>query len=193
MIVIVMGMSKSGTTLIAKTLHESGIDMSPARTGNYSQSKYEDPTIIEILLEMFSIDRLKSLYIPEKILLNNKIKTQIKKYIKSNNNLKKHWGFKQPWITLCYPEFKKFLPINHLAIGVRRSYKGLLSHWRKRGKKVNEQRVFIVQQTYNALLESYNIPIIDFENILKNGPVELDKITNNYFKKHGIVLKDVRE
>ena len=131
-----MGMSKSGTTLVAKTLHESGIDMSPAKTGNYNQSKYEDPIIIKILLQMFNIDRLKSLYIPNKIIFNDEIKKQIINYFATK---KGNWGFKQPWITLCYPKFKKLLP-DHIAIGIKRSYKGLLSHWGKREKEIEALR-----------------------------------------------------
>lgn len=182
MIVIVMGMSKSGTTLVSKTLHESGINMSPGKTGNYNQSKYEDPKIIKILLKMFNSDRLKSLYVPQNIIINQEIENEFKKYIESKTG---DWGFKQPWITLCYEEIKRFLPKNHIAIGIKRSFEGLLNHWHKRGKKVDVDHLRLVQNIYNIKMIEYGIPVLSFEKFLENGPVELEKILNRK-------LKDVR-
>ena len=181
MIVVVMGMSKSGTTLVSKTLHESGINMYPEKTGDYKHSKYEDPEAIKILMKMIGVDRLQSLYIPEKININDKIISEIKKYIASK---KGDWGFKQPYTTLCYKVWKKYLP-PHIAVGIKRTPKGLLSHWEKRHKKVNKDRVLIVQSVYNELMKSYGIPVINFEDFLKRGPRVLQDIV-------GIYLKDVR-
>lgn len=182
MIVIVMGMSKSGTTLISKTLHESGINMYPGKTGNYNHSKYEDPDCIEILLEMFNQDRLKSLYIPHKIKFTSKIQGDIKNYIASK---KEDWGVKQPWLTLCYPEWKKFLPEYHIAIGIKRTFEGLISHWHKRNKNINIEHLRIVQNIYNLKMLSYGIPVLSFEQFIKNGPIKLEKIISRK-------LKDVR-
>lgn len=183
MIYVVMGMSKSGTTLVSKTLHESGINMYPGKTGNYKQSKYEDPEMIKILLKMFNTKKLQSLYIPEKIIINDKIRNDIKNYI-SKRSCCHNWGFKQPWVTLAYLHFLHFLP-EHTAIGIQRSPAGLINHWKKRGKKVNEKKVKYVQNIYNTLMQGYGISILSFENFIKNGPGELEKIT-------GLRLKDVR-
>jgi len=181
MIVIVLGFSKSGTTLVSKTLHESGIDMHPACEGNYNKSKYEDPEVINILLQMFNTKRLQSLYLPKKIIWNYKIRNQIKRLI---INRKGDWGIKQPWLTLCYQEWKTLLP-PHICVGIKRNYKNLITHWTKRGRTVDEKKLYLVQNTYNTLLDSYNIPIISFEYFLKYGPGQLKKII-------GKKLKDVR-
>lgn len=181
MIAIVMGMSKSGTTLVSKTLHESGINMHPACTGNYKKSKYEDPAVIKILFQMFNTNRLQSLYVPENITFNRKIKDQIKSLILNREG---DWGFKQPWITLCYPEFKSLLP-PHIAIGIKRTFKGLKSHWTKRNKTVDGEKLKFVQDLYNTKMELYGIPVVSFEDFLKNGPGKLSKII-------GRKLKDVR-
>lgn len=184
MIVIVMGMSKSGTTLISKTLHESGIDMNPGKTGNYNQSKYEDPEMIDILFDMFQIDRLKSLYIPPRIKMDADIIERIKNYVDKRKN-KKHWGVKQPWLTLCYNKIKKYFPPHHFVIGIKRSPEGLINHWVKRGKKVCREKLLLVQNIYNLMMNIYDIPVLSFEDFLKNGPKRLEKII-------GIKLKDVR-
>lgn len=176
-----MGMSKSGTTLVAKTLHHSDINMSPAKTGDYKQTKYEDPFIIKILLEMFQTNRLQSLFIPDKIKFTPLIQHRLKDYFSNKNG---DWGFKQPWITLCYPEFKKVLP-EHVVIGIKRSPDGLISHWAKRRKKIDTVELLRVQKIYNELMYSYGIPILEFEHFIKYGPVELEKILRRK-------LKDVR-
>jgi hypothetical protein len=176
-----MGMSKSGTTLVSKTLHESGINMHPGKTGNYKQSKYEDPAIIKILLQMFETNRLQSLFIPNKIKWTRKIRDQIKRVILHRSG---NWGFKQPWLTLVYPEFKNLLP-PHIAIGIKRSFKGLVSHWTKRGRKVNEKKLYTVWNLYNMKMELYDIPVISFEYFIKHGPGQLEKVI-------GRKLKDVR-
>lgn len=181
MVYVVMGMSKSGTTLVSKTLHESGINMHPSRTGNYNQSKYEDPAIVKILLQMFDTNRLQSLFIPEKIKWNRNIRDQIKSLILNRSG---DWGFKQPWLTLCYPYFKTMLP-DHIAVGIKRSFKGLVSHWTKRGKKVNQTKLYNVWNLYNEKMKNYNIPVISFEYFINHGPGQLEKII-------GRKLKDVR-
>lgn len=184
MIVVVMGMSKSGTTLVSKTLHESGINMHPASTGNYKQSKYEDPAIIKILFQMFGTNKLQSLFVPDNITFNRKIKDQIKSLI---INREGDWGFKQPWLTLCYPEFKSILP-THKVVGIKRTYKGLISHWTKRERNPSpdfKKKIKFVQDLYNKKMELYGIPVISFEDFLENGPVKLEEII-------GRKLKDVR-
>ena len=183
MIVIVMGMSKSGTTLVSKTLHESGINMNPICTGDYNKSKYEDPEIIKILLQMLNVDRLKSLYLPSKIIFNRNIKKQIRNFVKLRSK-DKDWGFKQPYITLCYPELRSLLP-PHIAIGIKRSFEGLKSHWKKRNKKIDEKKLYYVQNVYNTFMDIYKIPVLSFEEFLANGPVKLSQII-------GRKLKDIR-
>ena len=183
MIVVVLGMSKSGTTLVSKTLHESGINMFPGKTGNYARSKYEDPEMVKILLKMFKSDRLKSLFIPKKFLFDTKIEAMVLKYFKKRKGIK-NWGVKQPWLTLCYDLLRFYFP-DHIAIGVKRSFAGLVSHWTKRGKNIDRYKVQRVQDHYNKLIDGYKIPVVNFENLLKYGPVSLEKII-------GRKLKDVR-
>jgi hypothetical protein len=184
MIIIVLGMSKSGTTLTAKTLHESGFNMHPKRTGNYKQSKYEDQWAVKILLEMVNAPYLKSLYLPKKINVNDKIIADIKRFIHVRDV--GNWGIKQPYLTLTYHIWKDYLP-EHKVIAIKRSPAGLLSHWQKRKKKVNGYRVMKVQKLYNSIIDDLNIPVITFENFLLQGPVILQKALGLKQK-----LKDVR-
>lgn len=184
MIVIVLGMSKSGTTLISKTLHHSGFDMSPVRTGGYAQAKYEDPEMIKILQKMLQVEGLPSLYLPETIIWNNDIKKDIKEYLKTKSG---DWGVKQPYLTLCYETIRQFLP-KHIVVASKRSPEGLLHHYRK-GKKLNKGRakyILKVQAFYNEIIDRLEIPVVHFEEFLRRGPSVLAEIV-------GCKLVDVRD
>lgn len=184
MIVIVLGMSKSGTTLIARTLHHSGFDMSPVHTGGYALTKYEDPAMIKILQKMLQVDGLPSLYLPETIIWNNDIKKDIKKYLKTKYG---DWGVKQPYLTLCYELIRPLLP-EHIVVASKRSQEGLLHHYSK-GKKLNKGRakhILKVQAYYNEIIDRLNIPVVNFEDFLNKGPSVLAKII-------GRKLVDVRD
>lgn len=186
MIVIVMGMSKSGTSLVSKTLHHSGINMAPRCLGNYAKSTYEDPRIQKLLTKMVGVDKLRSLWLPTSIDVSDKIINAIKKYIASRSG---DWGCKQPYMTLCYHIWKKYLP-KHIAIGIKRSQEGLIQHYTKRGKswaqQPNRDKILRVQNVHNIIMESHGIPIIKFEDFIKKGPIVLEKII-------GRKLKDVRD
>lgn len=184
MVVIVLGMSKSGTTLISRTLHHSGINMSPEKIGSYGKSKYEDPAMIEILKKMLNINGLPSLYLPETIIWNNDIKKDIEKYLKTKSG---DWGVKQPYLTLCYETIKPLLP-DHIVVASKRSRVGLLHHYAK-GKKLNkgrEKRILKVQSHYNEIIDRLKIPVIYFEEFLNKGPIVLERIV-------GRSLVDIRD
>ena len=184
MIVIVLGMSKSGTTLIAKTLHHSGINMNPIRTGSYSQSKYEDPIMIKILQKMLNVEGLPSLYLPKTIVWNDEIKKDIKNYLKTKHG---DWGVKQPYLTLCYELIRLYLP-EHIVVAAKRNPIGLLKHYSKgkKLKKSQEEEILKVQAHYNEIIDRLNIPVINFENFVRRGPIVLSKII-------GRKLVDVRD
>ncbi len=186
MIVIIMGMGYSGTTLCAKTLHHSGINMNPQITGNYKAARYEDQEAKKIINKMLCVVGFRSLCLPEFSYTNNGIILEIKNYI---SNKEGDWGFKYPYLTFCYDIWKKYLP-QHFAIGIKRNPDNLVNHYRKGGAKQitkkQSDRVKNVQKIYNNLMEKYNIPIITFEDFIKYGPAVLEKII-------GHKLVDVRD
>jgi hypothetical protein len=138
MIVIVMGMSKSGTTLISRTLDASGINFRPERKRRgYPACPYENKEGCDIIMRQI-----------------------------------------------------KYLPKNHIAIASKRSTERLLYHYWNRGRKglCDRQRKQVIktQKIYNDLIDSYNIPVIQFEDFIKKGPVVLENII-------GRKLPDVRD
>jgi hypothetical protein len=174
MIVMILGFSKSGTTLAAKTLHEVGVNMGNVTTGKYPGSPYEDPDGCAVIMKSFGIEKKQSLFIPSEINYNA---TEILNYINMRSSQSKNWGFKFPYLTLVYGEWKKYLP-EHIAFAMKRKPKSLLTHYTrgKQYKKEFAEKVFTAQKIYNNLIDLYDIPVIWFEDFLRDGPIHLEKI-----------------
>jgi len=190
MIVIILGMHKSGTTLLAKTLHESGINMGVVDSGDYPKCKYEDPEVSRITKQLlYGSDKRHSLDLPHplfEIEASDEIITQMKDYvIKRIKKDKINWGFKFPDVTLCYDIWRDVLPY-HTAIGVKRERAGLIKHYQGQ-KKFNHSldKINQVCDHYEAMMYSYGVPVVSFEDILKNGFGQVENIL-------GIKLKDCR-
>jgi len=182
-----MGFSKSGTTLTARTLDAAGINFRPEKKRNkYPQCPYENLAGCKICMEQIGIDKKKSLYIPAVIKDSNKIKP----YIEMRSKQDLDWGFKFPYLTFVYHKWKNYLPEDHIAIALKRTQKGLLSHYSRKGRiklgKNKRKLILKAQSIYNDLIDYYNIPVIQFEDFIKRGPVELEKIV-------GRKLPDVRD
>ncbi len=185
MIVMIMGMSKSGTTLTARTLDAAGINFRPEKKrAGYPACPYENLEGCKICMEQIGINKKKSLYLPTKIKDSNKIAPYIK--MRSKQNIE--WGFKFPYLTLVYDIWKKYLPADHIAIGLKRTPEGLLKHYGRRNGYTHKKSTEIlkIQDYYNKLIDIYGIYIIQFEDFIDKGPVVLEKII-------GRRLPDVRD
>jgi hypothetical protein len=180
-----MGMSKSGTTLAARTLDAAGINFRPEhKRAGYPACPYENLPGCKICMQQIGADRKRSLFMPEKII---DLPEKIKQYIKIRSKQDKEWGFKFPYLTFVYPYWKKYFP-EHIAIALKRKPAGLLKHYAK-GKHlcIDRQNIILkVQAHYNKLIDSYNIPVIQFEDFIQRGPIVLEKII-------GRKLPDVRD
>lgn len=167
MVIMILGFSKSGTTLAAKTLHAAGYNFGDITIGDYPGSPYEDPDGCDLIMKSFGIYRKQSLYIPAKI---NYDVSAIRNYIYWRSQEHANWGFKFPYLTYVYAEWKKHLPADHIAIALKREPQSLLTHYtrnKKDYKQESAERIWYVQKIYNDLIDSYEIPVIHFENLLK--------------------------
>jgi hypothetical protein len=193
MMYVVLGMHKSGTSLIAQTLHESGIYMGNGFDGEYPHCKYEDKDAANII-KMFLYGRAKRLSTEVPILpdqLNPMTIGDFNTYLYANmiSNRNGDWGFKFPDFTLCYHLFRDLLP-EHMAIGVHRDLDGVLAHYAKTRSKPSPSLVKRAYMEYNKWLFCADIPVIKFEDYLRDGPEHLSHIIGRELKdcrrkKHG--------
>ena len=136
MIYIVLGMHKSGTTLISKTLHESGINMGTfdSRIDYYYGQKYERNEIHDVIINMLNANNMESLNtIPpfdENLILKNLSKfTNIVEECNFNYDL---WGFKNPRTIFVYDYIKPHLG-EHKLICIYRNLEGVVAHYSQYG------------------------------------------------------------
>jgi len=132
MIYVLLGMHKSGTTLISKMLHESGINMGmfDSRIDYYNGQKYERSDIHDVIIKMLNAKNIHSLntippFKEEFVLKNLPLFISILHKCNSNYNL---WGFKNPRTIFIYNYIKPFLG-DHKLICIYRNLEGVLSHY----------------------------------------------------------------
>jgi len=166
-IVVVLGMHKSGTTLVARTLHEAGINMGVSKTGGYPQCKYEDRRALSIKSAILYDGRPRhSLVLPTS---DHDCREDIRIYATCRSKESENWGVKVPGITLCYDQWADALP-THKVIGVRRSLEGVQEHYAKTPRKPDPDLVQAVWSRYNLTLDNIGCPVVRFENLIEYGP-----------------------
>jgi len=125
MIHVILGMHKSGTTLVAQMLHKSGINM-----GDFDESvsydagnKYERKEPLELNKEMlgcsyadFSLDVFRPV---EKMVVTTDLQSKILNLVNSLNNRYSDWGFKDPRSCLTYSIWRDLLPEHRLIFVYR--------------------------------------------------------------------------
>lgn len=134
MIYIVLGMHKSGTTLISKTLHESGINMGDfdPSIDYYDGQQYEHKELHSILLRMLNSKELHSLdTLPpfDESLIKNYI-NDVKKIIINSKEKFDVFGFKNPRMVFVYELLKEHLD-EHKLIIIYRELDKVISHYAK--------------------------------------------------------------
>jgi hypothetical protein len=125
-IYVVLGMHKSGTTLISQILDHSGINMGEHDTNvSYDDgNKYEREASLRLNEEILDCVGQESIDIlPDKMPeLTDEHRTRMREIIASCNANYETWGFKDPRTCLVYPLWASELP-EHKLIVIFRSYK----------------------------------------------------------------------
>ncbi|MHA1341455.1 MAG: sulfotransferase [Promethearchaeota archaeon] len=132
MIYIVLGMHKSGTSLISRMFHESGINMGTfdKKIDYYNGQKYERSDIHNVIVKMLNVNDVHSLdTIPpfEEKLIQKNLPLFINILCTCDSNYD-HWGFKNPRTIFIYNFIKPFLS-DHKLICIYRNLDGVLSHY----------------------------------------------------------------
>jgi hypothetical protein len=136
MIYIVLGMHKSGTTLVSQTLHRSGIDMGDGfeEGGSYdagNQWERREAFLVNLDLmgcaerDYYSLEHYKE---PQGELPKAQ-ESAMKEMVERCEALGEDWGFKEPLTCLTYPMWKQVLP-PHKIVAVYRSPLEVMNHYR---------------------------------------------------------------
>lgn len=157
MIVVVLGMHKSGTTLVAETLHHSGIHIAdvPEQLGYDESNKFERhetqrlnrrllrpalvPTGKGFMLRNAGVDRagyernLDSLaWVRRRALARVVQQTSVEpidELVATLDAAHAHWGFKDPRTCLTYPWWNRALPA-HRIVAVYRPFDEVMLRYR---------------------------------------------------------------
>jgi len=155
MIYLVLGMHKSGTTLVARALHESGIPMGRGLQmgASYQELKYESNWAQEINDAILGVGRSEfSLKVTSKCLNGATLDERVAEKMHSGagqfDSQYADWGFKDPRSALTYQYWRDNLPAHRLIV----VYRDPLSVWRRYYRFIDWltiRRPFVVWNDYN--------------------------------------------
>ena len=126
MIYVVLGMHKSGTTLVARMLHRSGIDMGAGvdlRRSYDSGEKFERESTKAINHAILGSEGMFSLDIAapaSPIEIAAERRAEMRCIIDECGSASRDWGFKDPRTCLTYPIWAEELPEHRLIMVFRR-------------------------------------------------------------------------
>ena len=137
--VVVLGMHKSGTSLVSELLHHSGIEMIEAdRAAIYDEGQhYERPETREINKQLLNSWRLHSLETVEPLRdagADRAAKAKAQDLVTSLEKKGQDWGFKDPRTCLTYGFWTQFLP-DHKLICIFRDALEVSEHYRRRNRR----------------------------------------------------------
>lgn len=142
MIVLVLGMHKSGTTLLSTILHNSGVNMGEGfEVGTYDTgNQFERAEMLDINMRLLNTndDQTLKLSAPSHWDVNDDIRAEIQQLIAicenrySGKNGGKSWGMKDPRTALTYDVWKSELPA-HKLVAIYRPPEQIWARYRWRG------------------------------------------------------------
>ena len=180
MIYVVLGMHKSGTTLVARMLHRSGIDMGDGidigRSYDSGEKCERETTkaINQAILGsegMFSLD-IAAPAVPIEVGADRL--AEIRRIARAADSSSRDWGFKDPRTCLTYPIWAEELP-EHRLIVVFRSHEAMWPRFRPLDwRRVPTRAYRLVQrwcEHYGRLLdymeqEEAKAVVIDYERLM---------------------------
>jgi hypothetical protein len=134
MIYVVLGMHKSGTTLVSQILHESGISMiegTNRQQGYDAGQTYERQAVVDLNMAFLNWGNKTSLdVIPkEPVAVTQAQKEEMRAIIQACDDQHANWGFKDPRTCLTYESWLRELP-SHRVVAIYRNYREVLQHYK---------------------------------------------------------------
>lgn len=200
--IVLLGMHKSGTTLISQCLHKSGVNMvSNLMNMSYDLgNKFERTSCLLINLSLLDECFSKVSYDIYKVIEKPIIKKHILDWHAADvvarlNNEFDNWGFKDPRNCLTYDYWSEILE-DHKVIGIYRSPFTVVNHYTK-SLRFKGLRIVIMYKVLRAwyiynyemlrAVEKNNGIILSYEKFMEDK-----SSVNSLSKELGIELKEVR-
>lgn len=134
MIYVVLGMHKSGTTLVSQILHRSGIRMGQGDEvdGDYDEGTFHERHDVydlntDILGFTFPAQRFP---VPKRLALTEHQRSRMREIIAKHEAVGGDWGFKEPRCCLTYDLWREELPAHRLIV-VTRDLSEVWTHFQK--------------------------------------------------------------
>lgn len=159
--IVVLGMHKSGTTLVARMLHEAGIDMVEAASelaydeGNHYERRATSELNKEVL-GCFSANsaRVRRRCYPQDIPAS--VRAKAERLVAQLEATKSNWGFKDPRTCLTYEFWRDVLPA-HKVVVIYRDPVEVYRHYKLQAPRTAFLRGFVALRAwyaYNRIIES---------------------------------------
>jgi hypothetical protein len=137
MIYVVLGMARSGTTVLAETLHHSGIDMGEEIDPSVpydAKNDYERLATKAISQEILLGDRWRSslnMPRPDRLVITPDQALRMSAIVEGLSSRGVDWGFKYPRTVFLYPEWAEVLG-PHRVIAIYRDWREMWPRYRKK-------------------------------------------------------------
>ncbi len=143
MIHVVLGMHKSGTTLISECLHHSGIEMvesADADKGYDNGQKWEREATKAINHRLLESSGQNSLAVDATAIRSTfpSLESEMRRTISDLSARSPDWGFKDPRTCLTYEAWAAVLP-RHRVVAVYRDPMTVLAHYRRRQAFIDQR------------------------------------------------------
>lgn len=180
-------MHKSGTTLMSKMLHCSGINMvdnyDPKEEYDSLLGKMERREVLEIdnaILKSLKMDSLDIAAVPEDYTLPNELVLRITTLVEHCQATYPHWGIKDPRFCLTYHLWKEYLPEHKIIIVFRnpaqvvKHYAQYYSHFKKILRSYHALKAYHLHNRHIIrILKRSEFPylVINYEDLMESDSI----------------------
>lgn len=165
MIYVILGMHKSGTTLVSQILHHSGVNMVDELDESVSYdsgNKYERQSVMQLNKEILGMESDEVIHLPAPAEVTAGAGQRLRAAEIVGNCRRRYddWGFKDPRTCLTYPIWAEALP-EHKIIAIYRDPAQLGKHFIS-PRLLRRYRAPTTTWRYLNRWYEYNMKIIDY-------------------------------
>lgn len=164
MLYVILGMHKSGTTLVSQILHHSGISMGDLdlESSYDAGNKYECQEALRLNMTMLGVDHFGVLEVPRERRPGADAATReaMAAYVARRQAAGGDWGFKDPRTCLTYTAWRDVLP-EHRIIAVYRDPARIWPRFKWQGRRLHHTN-FARAAAYLRRWHEHNLAIADF-------------------------------